>query len=941
MNFEWELDNPAIALEQYYEAVETFAKKENANELLEDEVSTRQSELNSKKSELNGLESRLASMGSYEKGDVDNIIQEVIDFSKKKIEGEERKKETEETQLHAKRDRDILENDNWLKNRLTQLLGDNTDVDRELTETEKIALKFEIERKQFLTASNERINEFEDSSTEEQLACQTVIGDLKGMQDTIFARFEPDIDKFKRQMEAIHQKYQPDIRLCQSIISEKIANRDEEIGLLQTERNREIQLANNEIDGYQREFKQTEKQFNEQIRMAKLQNKPTTRMENSKVSRLNAINDKIQKINNRVNKKISGVDQKIETAQSRHAKIIEKAESQLESVTRNRDQELSGPTRTYNGLVQDRDGQVTALQSQIDKRKNECHSKILQYKSKIEAERQAQSDNNTKIDQQIIDFVMSGDTCFDDVMDEQNAPFIALQGRIQSWMEMLSSIKKNEMSLYYQSEHEKQKSALIAKDYQELQAELSEATQYNDRLSVFAKNYMIFMVVGGALAALSALFVVFEIILKKSVGVVWVAIAALGITMVGLTVLKTKKEFSQICKYVSLASDYREFSCLTSQSTKITQDRELEKMKSMGSRLYDVHYGRAEAQMIHDVKEADIKEDYERNLKLLKKELENLRAQIERERDDEIKRIKDDSIERENNFNNEKDAIKEQIDSLILKIENLNSCIREFKDEIANNEEFMVAFENAYSILEKQLGNEKWIAPKEYTHGKLNDNLYIIPDNGEKDEWGHRKIYRVNHGKKAFVVNYDIADVEDSRVEEVNKIIHDLMFDLMYSVYRMNSKESYVQFVVDGMSATNDLKSTNVRNAFNIVEVVGKIEDIRGRIKGFTSQREKIAEKGITMDSINENNFISQDRPETYNLLYIIFKPDERRSKLDDDIRMLIPECEKYGFLPVFICEKDTWERENQEKDSIYKEIKGLANNEVLIFDGKTYSVAY
>lgn len=821
-------------------------------------------------------------------------------------------------------------------------MGENVDADRELTEAEKKALEFEIARRQFIVASNERINGYEDAITEEQLSCQTVVGDLKSKQDAAFSKFEPDIEKFKKQIQAINRRFQPDIRVCQSVVSEKVANRDEEIGQLQTDRNREIQLANNEIEGYQREFKKTEKQFNEQIRMAKLQNKPTTRMENSKVSRLNAIKDQITKINNRVNKKIASIDQKIEVAQSKHAKQIEKAERQLKVVIRNREQELSGPTKTYNGLVQDRDGQIAALQSKIDLRESECTSKVNQNKSGIDSERQSQSDNNRRIDQQIIEFVMSGDTCFSDVLDEQNAPFIALQGRVSTWMEMLSSIKKTKLSSCYQNEHDKQKSALAAKEYTELQNELSEATNFNDRLSVFAKNNLILTIVGGLLAALGiVLFVVLNIILKNSIGTIGIVVGVIGIAIAVLTVLKTKKEFSKICKYVSLASDYQEFPSITAQSTQITQDRELVKMKKMGDKLYDVYYGRTEAQNIHDAKDADIKADYKRNLKLLKKELENCRAQIEREREAEIKRIKAESIDGETNFNNERDALQEQIDALILKIESLNSRIRELKSEIESNEAFMAAFEEAYSILEKRLGNEKWIAPMGYTHGKLNDNLYIVPDNGEKDECNHRKIYRVSHNKKPLVVNYDIADVEDGRVEDVNKIIRDLMFDLMYSVYRMNSKESYVQFVVDGMSATNDLKSTSVKNAFNIGEVVGKIEDIRGRVKSFTMQREKLAEKGTTMDAINESKFNSQDRPETYNILYIIFKPDERKSKLDEDIRMLIPECDKYGFLPVFICERDTWERENQEKDSIYKDIRGLANSEVLIFDGKTYAVAY
>lgn len=937
-----QLDNPAVVLGEYFEDVDTFANKNAENNVLDDELSLKQSELNSQNSELSGLQGRLSSMGSYEWGDVEGAIQDVKDSAQKQMDGENKKFETKRHELGVKKDKDVQSNDSWLKTRLSQLLGDNEYENRELNETEKKALEFEIERRQFIAESNERINRFEDAITEEQLSCQTVVGELKSKQDSIYSKFEPDIEKFKKQIEIINKKFQPDIRACQNVVSEKITKRDEEVGQLQLERNREIQLANNEIEGYQREFKQTEKQFNEQIRMAKLQNKPTTRMENSKVSRLNAINDKIQKINNKVNKKVSNIDQKIEMVQSKHAKQIEKAENQLETVIRNRDKELSGPTKTYDGLVQDRDGQIADLQVKIDQRKNECNSKETQNKSKIESERKAQSDNNSRIDQQIIEFVMSGETCFSDVLNEQNAPFIALQGRINTWMEMLSGIKKEKFSIKYQEEHEKQKTLLISKEYTELQTELSEATQYNNQLSVFAKNNRILTIVGGTLTALGlVVFIVLKMVLKVSFGMIGGVMSIIGAILLILTILKTEKEFSQICKYISLAADYKEFPCIASHSTKITQDRELEKMKSIGDKLYDVHYGKVEAQNMHDAKDTDIKTDYERNLKLLKKEFENNKAQIERERDSEIKKIKDDAVDGEVNFNAEKDELQSQIDSLTLRIDATNHRICELKKEMDINSQFMNTFEDAYSIFEKQLGNEKWIAPMSFTKGKLNDSLYIVPESGEVDECNHRRIYKVGHNKKAFVVNYDISDVEDGRVEDVNKIIHDLMFDLMYAVYRMNSKETYVQFVVDGNAATNELKSTNVKNAFNIREVVGKIEDIRGRIKDFSKQRESLAEKGTTMDELNESKYHSQDRPETYNILYIIFKPNERKNKLDDEIRMLIPECEKYGLLPIFICEKDTWERETQEKDSIYKDIKGLANNEILVFNGKTYTYTY
>lgn len=942
MDLDWQLDNPAIALKKYYEDFDSFVAKKSTNEIREEELNSKEIELSEKKSELEEKKTKLQGIGECVEGDINSQITLVQREIQGKIDGAQMDFNKKKEKLNAQKQKSISENDVWLSERIKKLIDDNEDANRELTEAERKALEFEIERRQFVVASNERINGYEDAITQENLDCQTIVGELKQNQDSIFAKFEPDISKYKKVIESIDRKHQPDIRQAQNIVYEKVAARDEEIGQLQMERDREVQLANNEIFGYQRDYKQTEKSYNEQIRMAKLQNKPTTRMENSKVSRLNSINDQIQKVNYRANKKLSGIDQKIEVASGKHSKQISKAEEQLNAIIRKRDQELSSPTNTYNGLINDRDGQIATIQSKIDQRERERKNRVDQLNSSISNERQAQNQHNSEVDQKIVAFVMSGETCFPDVLNEANEPFIALQERINTWMELLSTIKKDKMSTAYPAVHEAQKNELSAKNYSELQNELSEAQQFNDSLSAFSKNNKTFTIVGGVLAGIGiVLFVVLYCVLKNSIGFVGFLAAGIGVGAVVLTFVKTKKEFALICKYVSLASDYQKFSEISSHSTQVTQECELANMKNIGNKLYYVHYGKTEAQNIHDAKDADIKANFERNLKLITVEFKNAQAQFERERDGAIEKIKNDASDGEERFNSKKEEVQSEIQNLTIRIGAIDERIREIKDEIDQNNKFLDAFESNYKILEKNLGDGKWMAPMDYTHGKLSDDLYIIPEKGVCDDYKHKRIYRINHNKKPLVITYDIIGIgsgDSSQVEETGKIIRDLMFDLMYSVYRMNSKETYAQFVVDEVGGTNDLKSTNVKNAFNIREVVGRLDDIKGQLRGFASQRERLAEKGTKIDDVNESKLKHQDRPEEYNILYIIYKPNERKSKLDDDIRTLIPECDKYGFLPVFICESYTWSNGIQEKESNYKDIKSLVNNAIVGFDGSKYS---
>lgn len=932
------LENSVIGLKKYKEDLIEFNIKKQKNDELVNELSLKENELKSNKIELDSCKSTLKSIGTYTGRNIDNDIREIvndaIEKTKRHVENFENKKQ----QLLHQKEIDIQENDLWLRSRLQQIQG-NDSAHKVLSETENKALDFEISRRKFITESNERINNYEDGIVIEQLNCQTIVGELKGNQDKINNEYEPDINKNKQIIDEINEKYKPNINECQKILAEKIANKDDEINQLLKEKDNEKKLANREIDGYKSEFKQTKKQFNEQIRMAKLKNKPTTRMENNMVSRLNAINDQIKKVDNRLHKKVMSIDQKIEEVQSKHEKIIRKAEDNLDEVIINRDQEQESPVNALNGLLKERDGKINDIQLKIETIENESSSKENNLKIKINEEKKAQREYEENIDQQIITYVMSGDNCFEEVLNSENVKFEVLQKRVNTWMKMLSSIYKEKTPSLYKAEHEKQKGILIGESYEELQNELVEAVNYNDQLSLFSKNKSILTIGGGVIALIGIIiFIIIYIMFNISVGIVGIVLAVIGLSLSILSGFSAKKEFSKICKYISLAYDYQTFPNIKSHSTLVAQKIELSKIKELGSKLFDIHYGRTEAQNIHKEKYADINNDYDRNLKLLLTEFENEKAQINRDRDNKINHIKLTAEKEEEEYDDARARVEKEIQSLTIKIDNLEKRIKEIKENIHSYKQFIDTFEQNYRILEAHLQDDKWFAPMSYTHGKMSNELYIIPENGDYDAYGHKNIYHIIHNKKPLVINYDISSIKDMRIEEINKIVHNLIFDLMYAVYRINSRETYAQYVVDELSCTNDLKNVNVKNAFNIKEVVPNIDDINEHLKSFTVKKEKIAERGMTIDTLNEIKFNSQERPELYNILYVIYKPNERKSNISNQLRTLIPDCDKYGFLPIFICEKDTWERGIQEKQSMYKEIKELSNN-IIIFDGQKYSI--
>lgn len=196
MDLGWHLDNPAIALAMYKEDLDTFGKKKASNEVLGDELLAKQSELSAKTVELEGLKDKLSAMGAYVADDTEAAIQTVVDETQRGIDKEMEEFNSQKSNLSKQQDSDLKANDEWLKTRLAQLTGGDADVDRELTDTEKKALEFEIERKRFVSASNEKINDCQDAIVQEQLDCQTVVGELKNKQDKIYSKYEPDLTKY-------------------------------------------------------------------------------------------------------------------------------------------------------------------------------------------------------------------------------------------------------------------------------------------------------------------------------------------------------------------------------------------------------------------------------------------------------------------------------------------------------------------------------------------------------------------------------------------------------------------------------------------------------------------------------------------------------------------------------------------------------------------------
>lgn len=998
-NLDWELDgnNPAVSLEKYYRATRKCkeftaknAELERENETLQENVEELKDRNTALKQQIDDLKADLSSRKNERltKQEEQNRLKEknnTMDTGDEEEEAESDRLEAEKAmqyrlgeaekefaakkeKLGLQREAGLSKNEAWLRERLMQITGrENADFDRVLTETEQKALAFEEKRRQLELESDQKISEWKNDIAQEELHYQELTGSLKREQDEISAQYEPDISRYKNAISSINRKYQPDLQKYRNEVNQKKNEREKELKNLQDESNREKQQASREIESCQKEFKQTKKQYDAQIKGAKANNQLTAQMENSKMSRLNAINDNIKKINSRLDKNIARIGQRIGEVNGKYAKLIEKAESRLNEVKRSCEKELAEPTRAYEKSMGERDGQIADIQAKIDEAERQYTSGTEKKKFDIEAEQGAKQRNVEALDRQIIAYAANGKISSDDIAEEVNTPFAALHSRTDKWIKMASDIAEDKFSAVYPKEHEKQKKYLAAQEYPKLEEILKKASLHRDKMSLYASNRRSLIFLGIAVCIFGAvLSVVLCFLLKISAGIIGFFAMAAGIAIAVWTVIQSNREFSLLCRYVSLAVNYREFPAVKQQSARLTENRALEEMRSLGKKLYDLYHGKEEAEAVHRANKNSIEENYQNGLKLLEAQLEKEKRQIRREKDSAIEKINAEAAEQEEQFNKARESLEDQIASLsgVMedldgtiesinaniedrdrkieenegKIETVREKIRENEGRIRENSRFVEAVRAPEKQLKLQnrLNDAAWCMPMAVTKGILNDYLYIIPEK-ERGE-----IYKICQNKKALVVNYDLdclSEREREKGASVNKVVQELLTDLMYAVYRVNTKDTYAQYVVDTMMCTDEFKSTRNRNIFSIRRIEYSLDGLKDSLREFELRTEQFKEKNVTVDQLNKSNYERRDRPEVYNILYIIYGPNERRGKLDDTIKRLMGNGDKYGFIPVFICDRSTWENGIQEKESLYKDIKSRLDNPVVVYRRTSYQI--
>lgn len=928
---EWNFDDPADVLESYYKGYDDYNKRKSELDEKKKNLKGEQNKLSEFRSKLDEARKKLRSFGEFQGIDVDSQTRDIVRDADDKIDAARKAFDENYANLTNNKAVSINDNNMWLKKMLDKVKGNGIDKDAPLDDIRQKVLEFETERRNYMFAADERINQHQDDASREQLDCENAVGGLQEKINTIFEKYAPDVDKYSKIVDKIDKKHQPNINKCRAELDEEKSLAENEKMQLYNELTAARRLCDTEVNNLNREYKAIEKDYNKQIRAASKNGSPTAALTNSKMSKLSEISSRITNAQNKLAREESKINQQIKSSENKYKPIIEKVIAKMEKAIADYDNERREPYLKYTELVNSRDTEIEPIKARIAARKAQCEKIVAEHSNSIYFEESGKVAKNESVDKEIVDFVMNGDNCLGDVLNEAYKPFAALSGKMGDWMGMLDVMAKDKMSVRYQKEHEKQKSLLSGMNYGQLCKEAGEAEKFTNKLRPVERYNKVFATIGTAVLALGVLLaIVLFVILRTLSSFAFLFLAILGLWMLVYTVLQTQKQFSNICKYVSLAYDYKEFDGIAAYSNNVTRQRELEKWKTLGSDLYDALHAGDKFVEMHAAKEADINSDYEREVQILNAGLNNTVQEIEREKNKALANIKTTAAGERQDYDTNKKNLKDEIDSLASKTGSVERGIHSLESRINKDKEFINDYEKNYAILASKLNDVEWRPKLSDTKGVLADMLYVIPE--ESKDGGHKPVFLITHNKKPLVITFDKADMsgEGSNAEQLGVIVQRLITDLMYSVYRMNSKENYLQIVVNELGGTDKLKQTQIKNTFNIVDVFQSMDDIGRYLEEFNRQRNSLAEKGMTIDELNRERFKTGDSPESYCIIYFVL--GGAKSRLPDEIGRLSIECDKYGFLPIFICEKEAWRAGNAANNSIYKDINDLLKNPVVTY---------
>ena len=929
----WNLDNPTSALENYCENHKKYLEKRAKVDDKKAEKTRLSDELNKEKNEKNKINKRLEELNDC--SDIENISKyeekaqvELIN----KVNIADKQLQKAQWELEQKKQLLIKQKTEDLEKKVKYISENNNDKYQELTPEQEQVFAFEKERRTEAktTIADNYMYQLEiDNITNNYNESYAL---YKKEIDDITNKYKPKISEYEKELDIIEDKYRYEIQQCQDEFVSISKKQDEIV-------NSKYREINRVDEGFSIEVRDIEKKYDSQLRLldrdidlAKRQGKGTTRFNNNRDKLLKEKKIETDKKKLERDRAISNLQVQFEEAETMREQVIRKAEQKLNDAITKKEKEAKPTQNSYDALLRERDKQIAVVNNNINAIRNKYELAKNELDEKVTKNDQLQSSINQKVDAKIVDYIKENNLYENEEIQGAYGALIHLRGKINTYMDAAAKIKTNKLTVLFPQERDMQLTILKGKNYKEILEDAENALSFDGKPHLLA-SYNMQTKIASIVIIVSAI----AMWCFSSHGLAILLLILAG-ALLFFTLKYEKSEFSRMCKYTALAVEYDKLPAVRNEALDTAINVKLQQLKELGANIYDAKCGKQELQdMIEEIKKKIDREIEAENNRLLSSNKVS-KQRYERDRDTYLKdinsRLRQDNNTREAQIS----KVKYDLSNSNKKIRDLQNDLQKKIEEINQDAVFIKEFETNYDEFEAKLNKETWITTKKYTDGTFCNKFYIVPAEGGIDKYGKKNIYCIPHEKKPLVIIYEVEGVITSDSEsisnkdKVSNVIEALMLDLMYSVYCQNYKEIYEQniVIVDGFTDLQKLKAERNKQLLNIECFGTRIEDIDFKLQMLKKRRNEFDTKSIKMDDYCRSKMKKQERPELYEILYFVFGPNKKAS-LDKEISQLIYKCDMYGIVPIFICEKNAWEKGIQEDNSMYKELKNTVNKERIV----------
>lgn len=933
----WSSEKVEEIFEKYHNDYEKFNLLKSNYQDVSKEIENQRGSLKTVKSERLELEYKLKELNETEIPSYEEEVEKIRNKAEEELVSAKKQLEEDEIKIANEKDKAIQANDQKLSDKLKAMLGENADSVLNISDSEKAAMEFEKRRVGLTSDKDNEIMALENQIGDHQLASKKDIKVLNDKRNAVKVKYEPGIKKYQEIVDKIKKKYEPDIAAASDSYDDARWKRELETEELENERRGCIATCDKQIEIAKKNYEKNYKDLQRQIAVAVSQKKSTTRLENSQQSLYNKAEKEIAKANNTCEIQLTKIDAKIEKCVEKWGKIIAKADEKYAAILGKQNKELEEPTEKLKDIENERDCQFEEIDRAIETRKRQGNDTIAQINNQIQECKRIYNDNIDALNSEMQAYAMAGNTCFDKKLEEAYQPFRNLDNKVPIWQNLLYELSKTEEDADKLIESEK--SALCTLDYDGLITAVNSSGSVAEKLNIMLERQKQVFIGAGILDCVT-IGLLISLAKMNPLMAILIPTVVLG-GLCAYLVMWSSKMKKVYARALALAKGYEDFTAIKQHSRLMTQQEEFNQLCETGRRLFEKFLGPEEAKKQHTVAEQDIKGDYERKLQLTRAIAEEKTDSITRHREEECFGLRQKLYDLESTHEESLRKYNNELKNISSRIDELEGLITRLDEEKSEMEEFFKNFEANYKDLEKDLMSLE--AKMEETHGRLNNKLYVIPDaDSSADQYGHKPIYCIEHGKKPLIITYDTYMLENAEDynKELSNLVNRCLVDFMLGIKRINSRDTYEQYIVDQISGGTLFQRAEIKNDLSIIKSCGSIDEIKDRLVKFLQIRNRMAEHGDTIDALNEKCYEKQAKPETYKILYMVFKADMSSGRMNEEIFKLLPECNRYGFLPVFICSSEVWKQGITQDNSIYKEIQKSTNNAAIEYDGSQYIIS-